>query len=106
MSTPNDRLKILLLNDRGPWIVQCLQYDIAAQGESVTKAWEAFNWTYWAQVLIDREKGIDPLSKLEPAPKEYWTRFEHGISFAKQFELRSPFCFADPSVPEDVRLAA
>jgi hypothetical protein len=107
MKANDDRLKVLLLKDNGPWIVICLQHDIVAQGESPTKALEAFNWTYWTQVLLDRKKGIEPLSQVEPAPQEYWVRFDQGLPFATQFELQPPFSLDDvPSVPEDVRLAA
>jgi len=102
------KLKVLLINDNGPWVVQCLQHDIAAQGETPTKALEAFNWTYWAQVLLDQQKGIEPpLGNLEKAPDEYWQRFERGLPFAVRFELKPPFALDKlPSVQEDVRLAS
>ncbi len=101
------RLQILLLNDRGPWVAICLQHYLAAQADSPTKALEALNWTYWTQILLDKEKGIEPLSKVEKAPAEYWERFDHGLRFATKFELKPPFSLDNnPRVAEDVRLAA
>ncbi len=99
-------LKILLLNQRGPWVAICLEHYLAAQAESPRKVLEALNWTYWTQVLLDKEKGIEPLSRVEKAPEEYWKRFDEGLPFAMRFELVPPFSLDDvPSVPEDVRLA-
>jgi hypothetical protein len=106
-NSSDSRLKILLLNDRGPWVAICLQHYLAAQAESPTKALEALNWTYWTQVVLDNEKGIEPLSKVGKAPEEYWTRFEQGLRFATHFELKPPFSLDNnPTVAEDVRLAA
>ncbi len=106
----NDDLKVLLLNERGVWIAQCLQYDLAAQAspsDSLKGALEAFNWTYWTQFLLDREKGIPPFSQLPKAPDEYWKMFEEGVRVATRFELKPPFSLDDnQSIPEDVRIAA
>jgi len=103
----DNRLKVLLIKDSGPWVVLCLDYDIAAQGETVETAWESFNWSFWTQVLIDRQKGIKPLSQLKRSPEEYWKRFSTASPYAKRFELTPPFSLDEiPSVTEDIRLAA
>jgi hypothetical protein len=105
----DDQLKVLLLNDRGPWVAICLNYDLAAQGDSSTKALEALNWTYWAQVQLDLQKGIAPFTSCETSPRMYWERFDGGLRFAASFEFKPPFQIdhgEPPSVPEDVRLAA
>jgi hypothetical protein len=105
-----DGLKVLLLNEHGVWIVQCLKYDLAAQAAAdgtLKDALEAFNSTYWAQVSLDRRKGIEPFSALGKAPDEYWAMFDRGVPLAMQFELKPPFSMdGNPTIREDVRIAA
>lgn len=72
-------LKVLILNEGGMWVVLCLQFDIAAQGESLTEAVEALEQLLMAREYLDRRKGRVPFSTLGPAPKSYWELFDDGF---------------------------
>ncbi len=100
------RLQVLLLNERGPWVAISLQHYIVAQGNSPSDAVQTLRWTYWTQVLLDKEKGVQPLSQIEKAPEEYWKSYASGIPLAMKADFTPPFSLDDvPAVPEDVRLA-
>jgi hypothetical protein len=103
------QLKILVINDCGTWVAQCLEYDLAAQaapGESVKGALEAFNLAYWARYHLDKEKGLEPFSQLNQASTEYWKTFAEGIRLALRFTLKPPFDLQGKYSVNEVRLAA
>ena len=57
------------------WLAQCLQHDIAAQGETLRGAREAFERALVTQVFLDLTSGLPPLDHLESAPVEIWEAF-------------------------------
>ena len=57
----NFPLTILFLQDHGYWVAQCLEYDITAQGKTIDAAKLAFERTFVGQVLVDTQKGKEPL---------------------------------------------
>ena len=68
-------LSILLIHEGDAWVVQCLDYDINAQGETIAEAKKSFERTLRTQVSLDLEAGRDPLSLLEKAPPRYWEMY-------------------------------
>ena len=70
-------LRILLFEERpGVWIAQCLEHDIAVQGETREAALAEFKSAIVAQVDMDRQDCISPpLSQIPPAPKMYSKKF-------------------------------
>ena len=70
------KLSVLLLKEDEMWVAQCLQYDIAAQGKTITEAKAAFARTFAGQVCVDLHHKVKPLSEFSQAPAEYWTRFK------------------------------
>src|SRR5262249_29907877 len=73
-------LKVLLRKENRSWVAQCVDYDIAAQGETVRAAMSAFHRTLKAQVMLDIERGREPLKAIPAAPEVY----------AKQFDVAEP----------------
>lgn len=65
-------LTILLLQDHGYWVAQCLEYDVTAQGKNIDEAMTAFERTLVGQVLLDTEQGKQPLSGIGQAPKQFF----------------------------------
>ena len=72
------KISVLLLKEDEMWVAQCLQYDIAAQGKTITDAKEAFCRTFAGQVCVDLYHDVEPLSGFLPAPREYWNQFKKG----------------------------
>ena len=103
-------VSILLSNEASPkgtvWIAQCLQWDIAGQGESPRAALHAFEQVFWAHILRDIEKGR-PILQKEPAPQELWDQFRAGMPFRDAYSLRPPASIRLPRVEaNEIRLAA
>ena len=68
------KLSVLLVREGDLWVAQCLQYDIAAQGKTITEAKHAFCRTVSGQVCVDLRHHVEPLSGFLPAPRVYWER--------------------------------
>jgi hypothetical protein len=104
---PQFFLSILLTNEKGAWIAQCLEWDIAAQDESPMKALQAFEQVFWARVMRDREKDRPILSNLDRAPDEFWDQFSNGMPFRNAYPLRPPAAVRVPRAEAiEIRLAA
>ncbi|HVB83088.1 MAG TPA: hypothetical protein VNE82_24455 [Candidatus Binataceae bacterium] len=100
-------LSVLLFNEGETWVVQCLEYDIVAQGESPRAALEALGWTIGAHILLDREKHRKLFSTLQPAPDLLRERFTNAIPLSDPYPLTLPvLAFELPVIEKDVRLAS
>src|ERR1700677_2172864 len=91
-------IKILLSNEGGVYIAQCIDWDIAAQARSVNDALKAFEQVFWARVMRDVEKGRRPLNNLEPAPRDICGQFESGRALRDVYDINPP---ASVTVPTD-----
>ena len=70
---------ILFLRESDRWAAQCLEYDIAAQGESIPKAMEAFEQTFVGQIIVDVKSGKQPLEGIPQAPRFYWNQVKESV---------------------------
>lgn len=67
-----NRLDTVLINDMsGSFVIQGLQYDIAAQGDTIEAAEQAFEYAVAAEIGYLKAKGLS-LADLPAAPKCYW----------------------------------
>ncbi len=67
-------LSLLLLNEDGTWVVQCLEYDIATQGSTPKEAFDDFWRAFIGQIAAYVSIGEDPFERIRPAPEFYWKR--------------------------------
>lgn len=81
------QLSILLFKEGTQWVAQCLELDVAAQGDSLEDAKDHLLLTLSAEAFADIERGEEPWSSLKQAPSEFYGRFNQ----AKQLQ--------DTSVP-------
>lgn len=54
-------VSVLLTEENGIYLAQCIEYDIAAQGSSIEKAKRAFEKTIVGQIILDIQYGKKPL---------------------------------------------
>jgi hypothetical protein len=100
-------IRVLLLPEgqKGEWAAQCLEYDIASQGNSINDAIFNFLQVVTGQICRDIERGIEPLSTKTEAPPWYWQAIkdaeplkkERSLKVAKRSrspQLVQPFVFA------------
>lgn len=77
-----DKLNIraILLKEDEAYVVQGLDYDIAAQGATVEEAKDSFLRTLISQIVIDLEFGSSPLAGIPKAPEEYFNIYSEVVS--------------------------
>jgi len=83
-------LRVLFVRDGDLWAAQCIDYDIAAQGRSITEAKTAFEQTIIGQILFDIKRGKQPLTDLRPAPESYREKFEAAEPLADTKPIEMP----------------
>ncbi len=71
------------------WVAQCLEHDIAAQGDTIDEALDAFEAVLTGQIIADHEAGREPLSGIAPAPDYYFEHFRraHPLAEATPFRI-------------------
>ena len=84
------RLRVLLFQENGMWIAQCLDYDFAVQGLSTRIALDAFERLIVGQITLDIENQLEPLQDIAQAPREYFDQFE------KAYQLEAKRSFQPP----------
>lgn len=87
-------VSLLLMTENNIWTAQCLEFDIAAQGKTMSEAMAAFQRTFAGQVCIDIENGKEPFEDFSQAPVDYWDKFEQAserLADRKPFKLPEGF---------------
>ena len=93
--------KILLFQEGGGWIAQCLDHDIVTQGDNIKQAQERMILTIICQITLALKVGKTPLSDVEKAPEKYWKLFEQGLSL--EFKDKSSEKYlSDPRLSENI----
>lgn len=92
--------------DAGTWFAQGLQWDVAAQGDSIAQARRRFERTFRAQVVTDIRDGKAPLEGIGRAPEKYWDLFRRGERLETQ-NAAIPFAppFLIDAVARELRVA-
>ena len=65
-------MTVLFFREDAMWVAQGLEYDIAAQGETLAEAKAAFAGSFAAQIAVALHHDEDPLADFGKAPQEYW----------------------------------
>lgn len=85
-------LRVLVFQDQGFYIAQCLEYDIAAQAKSFPDLKKAFACTVLGQIKIQLELGQEPFFGIPKAPKCFWKEYEEkaeGLRSKQTIQARS-----------------
>ena len=84
-------IRVLLLPEKDrAWVAQCLEYDIASQGNSINDAILNFVQVFVAQICRDLERGIEPLSTKPEAPSWYWRALKNAEPLKNERALKVP----------------
>ena len=69
-------VKVLLIQEDNLWSMQCLDYDLAAQGRTQEEVKDAFGKIFLGQIVIDIREGREPFENIGKAPQEFWDMFK------------------------------
>lgn len=76
-SATHPSLRVIVEKHDGQFLAQCVDFDLAAAGDDVDDAIQAFIRLYMKNVLVAHELGVEPFAQTPPAPAEYaeaWKR--------------------------------
>ena len=100
-------VSILLSNEGGTYIAQCLEWDMTAQAPSPIKALEAFETIFWTRISRDLEKNRPIFGNLHRAPDYLWRQFRAGMVFRDAYPLKPPASIRVPRAQaREIRLVA
>ena len=88
-------LNVLILQEEGWWVAQCLEYDIVAQAKTKELAQSEFLNVFCGRIEIAQELGIDPFEDVPPPPS-YYRRLAF-VAQQSQKEMRTPQTCPIPS---------
>ena len=100
-------VNVLLVKDE-VWCAQCLEHDIAAQGETVDQAMMELTKMLAAEAALQQEMGSS-LDAIPAAPAWYWKKFNEAVQvkpkrFVSMPEMDVPPAFMLPELRE-IRVA-
>lgn len=81
------KVTFLFFKEGNTWVGQCLEYDIAAQAESLSEARRELETSFVARLVYAVEHSINkPFKGLPRAPGKYWNMYKqmHGERLERQ----------------------
>lgn len=89
-------LDVLLFQETGSWVAQCLQYDIAAPGRKIDDAIYELQRIICGQIVVRKELNLPPIEQALPrAPEIYWKLYHQAARIEKnppRIEMQSGIC--------------
>src|SRR5690349_3769953 len=86
----NLSFNVVLLREENRWVAQCLEYDIAAQSDSIPGVKHAFQRAFVTQVKVNLAHNKSALQDVPAAPAYYRQLFEQGEPLANPPEITMP----------------
>jgi len=65
MRKMNEKLDLLLFKEDEWWVIQCLNYAIAAQARTISKVWYEIQRMIAGRIIMADKLGIDPFEGIE-----------------------------------------
>lgn len=80
-----DKLDVLFFKEGNLWVGQCLQHDIAVQGENLRECMQELNDSLLGRIVIASELGMDhPFRDVPPAPLKYWKQYRAALKLSPE----------------------
>jgi hypothetical protein len=83
-------VRVLFIREGESFVAQCLEFDIAAQGKTITEVKRAFERTLIGQMMLDVRRGKRPFEDFGPAPRYYWEKYEQANPVGDREPLSLP----------------
>lgn len=83
-------LRVVVFQEDGFWVAQCLEHDIGAQAPSLDELQKRFELTVRAEAMHTLEATGAPLRGIDPAPRYFhdlWDRCRDSLKTAGQAEV-------------------
>ena len=83
-------LRVVVFQEDGFWVAQCLEHDIGAQAPSLDELQKRFELTVKAEIMRTLEATGAPLRGIDPAPRYFhdlWDRCRDSLKTAGRAEV-------------------
>jgi hypothetical protein len=71
-------IRVVILQDGSYWVAQCLEWDLATQGQTLQQLYERLHRLLSGQVIVSQHLGRQPFENLPPAPERYHRLWEQA----------------------------
>lgn len=75
-------LRVVIFEDTGWWVAQCLEHDLCTSARSLDELPQQIASQLRLQVALDRKSGRPPFAGLPRAPQKYWDLYEQATPHA------------------------
>lgn len=72
MSDQTTTIHVVVFEDRGWWVAQCLEYDLCTSSKNLKDLPGKIAKQLRLQVALDRKKGRQPFEDLPRSPQKFW----------------------------------
>jgi hypothetical protein len=97
---------VVLFEEAGAWSAQCLDFDIAAQAETLLDVQDELVRVIAVHVAASAQLGREPFAGIAPAPPGFWDLHESGVRVeSRPVSYRLDNGPALPPIQPDLRIA-
>lgn len=96
-------LRVVVFQDDGLWVAQCLEHDIGAQAQDVDTLMARLEVVLKAEIKESMEKYGKPLAGIDPAPERFQRMWERRT---RSVEMSPPAWMVSATQPIDLGLVA
>jgi hypothetical protein len=82
-------LRVVAFHEGGMWVAQCLEHDLACQGDTLSELLHAIGRITDGYMAACKNEKIKPWEEILPAPPTYHEMFERAV-FLRVWEQRLP----------------
>ncbi len=97
MTTESETVRVILFQDNGMWVAQCLEYDIGAQADDIDTLNARLEVVLRTEFNASMEKHGKPFAGIDPAPQRFQLMWEHRT---RSIDLNpAPWMTSDKNAP-------
>lgn len=93
MEMHTDTLRVIVFQDNGLWVAQCLEYDIGAQANDVDTLMSRLEVAIKSEFKESIEQNGKPFAGIDPAPPRFhdmWERRSRALGVTPPAWMQSP----------------
>ncbi len=72
-------IRVIVFQDGGLWVAQCLEYDIGAQAQDVDTLMSRFEVTFKTELKESMVRHGKPLAGIDRAPERFHRMWDHRV---------------------------
>lgn len=82
MNDQTTTIHVVVFEDRGWWVAQCLEYDLCTSSKNLKDLPRQIASQLRLQVALDQKNGRQPFAELPRAPQKFWDLYQQATPHA------------------------